>query len=440
MTRVVRGVQKLVHLAVGDICLGRIILAGKQTDAGGGSRHPFRLESVTRWGHYALTFEATAGRGTPDPLDLVRPAQSNTAGPATAGNDVELLATVLGVSECRRELEIRLEPWGPPGGSSVGDAPPAAASGATHRLTIETLGVDGPDPPPTYRNVAYGDHWQQVLDFYRAPGPDPKPLLVHIHGGGWQSLDKAGTHDMHVRMVDAGIHFASINYRLIRECVEDGLYPPVRGPLADAARAIQFLRHHAHLLGIRAERIGAVGGSAGGCSCLWLALHADLADPASTDPVARESTRLWCAGGEAPQTTLDPLLMRRWVPTVVYGAHAFGIFREPGEGSAAASFDRFLATRSALLGWIREYSPYENATKDAPPIYLTNPLRGLEPEHDEHGWATHAPQFCVGLKRRLDELGTESHIHYRGGPPDAYDGDMGRFFIETLLHRQASRR
>jgi len=67
------------------------------------------------------------------------------------------------------------------------------------------------------------------------------------------------------------------------------------GPLGDAARALQFVRSKAAEWNIDKTRIGATGGSAGACSSLWLAFHDDLADPKSSDPVARESTRLLCA-------------------------------------------------------------------------------------------------------------------------------------------------
>jgi|GEM_PF-4086621 carboxylesterase type B len=43
---------------------------------------------------------------------------------------------------------------------------------------------------PTYRNVAYGDHERNVLDFYRAEGGQT-PLLVYIHGGGFKGGDKS---------------------------------------------------------------------------------------------------------------------------------------------------------------------------------------------------------------------------------------------------------
>jgi len=69
--------------------------------------------------------------------------------------------------------------------------------------------------------------------------------------------------------------------------------------------------------------IGAAGGSAGGCSSLWLAYHEDLANPTSEDPIARESTKLWCVAPFNAQTTLDPKQMKEWTPNSRYGGHAY---------------------------------------------------------------------------------------------------------------------
>ena len=73
----------------------------------------------------------------------------------------------------------------------------------------------------------------------------------------------------------------SIDYRFIPQAEADGLVPPVKGPLLDAARALQFIRTKAEEWKIDSRRIGASGSSTGACSALWLAFHPDLAEPQS---------------------------------------------------------------------------------------------------------------------------------------------------------------
>jgi acetyl esterase/lipase len=57
----------------------------------------------------------------------------------------------------------------------------------------------------------------------------------------------------------------------------------------DGARAVQYLRSRAKEWNLDPARVAATGGSAGAGISLWLAFHADLADPKSKDPVARQS-------------------------------------------------------------------------------------------------------------------------------------------------------
>ena len=99
----------------------------------------------------------------------------------------------------------------------------------------------------------------------------------------------------------------------------------MKAPLEDAARALQFVRSKAAEWNLDKPRIGATGGSAGACTSLWLAFHDDMADPTSKDPVARESTRLFCAAVNGAQVSLDPQELRQWMPNYRYGAHAFGL-------------------------------------------------------------------------------------------------------------------
>jgi len=200
-----------------------------------------------------------------------------------------------------------------------------------------------PAPPqPTLANVPYGPHERHVLDFWKAESSTPTPLVFVIHGGGWAGGEKERVN----RFVDveallrAGISVAAINYRFIKHAEADGVKPPVKVPLHDAARGLQFVRSKAAEWNIDKPRIGAAGGSAGACSSLWLAFHEDLANPQSDDPVARESTRLWCAAVTGAQTTLDPQQMKEWTPNSKYGGHAFGL----------GAFPQFLAATRSCLG------------------------------------------------------------------------------------------
>ena len=185
-------------------------------------------------------------------------------------------------------------------------------------------------PRPTMADVAYGPHRKQVLHFWKVESEKPTPLLFFIHGGGWQAGNRASRlPEMLPEILKSGISVVSIEYRFVQEADAAGVKPPVEWPLHDAARALQFVRSKAGEWNIDKQRIGASGGSAGACSSLWLAFHPDMADPKSADPVARESTRLWCAAVVGAQTTLDPQQMKEWTPNSHYGGHAFGFKGNP---------------------------------------------------------------------------------------------------------------
>ncbi|MFN7344132.1 MAG: alpha/beta hydrolase, partial [bacterium] len=94
-------------------------------------------------------------------------------------------------------------------------------------------------------NVAYGPHRMQVIYFWRAKSDQPTPLLVYIHGGGWQGGDRSVARSMILPALEAGISVASVEYRTIKDSTADGLVPPVKGPMLDCARALQFCRSKA---------------------------------------------------------------------------------------------------------------------------------------------------------------------------------------------------
>jgi acetyl esterase/lipase len=275
-------------------------------------------------------------------------------------------------------------------------------------------------PAPTAANVAYGKHERQVLDFWQAKSDTPTPLVLYIHGGGWQGGDKKSVGNV-TQFLDVGISVAAINYRYVKNGVEDKVEPPVKAPLEDAARALQFIRSKSKEWNLDKKRVGATGGSAGACSSLWLAFHDDMADPKSSDPIARESTRLYCAAVNGAQTSLDPKELREWLPNYTYGAHAFGL----------KNFDELHAKRDSVLKWIKEYSPIELATKDDPPIGL---FYGGDKDAKVgaiHKDPTHSPVMGMKLAAKLKELGVDVVLSYTGNPSPQYK-NANAYLIDRL--------
>jgi acetyl esterase/lipase len=197
--------------------------------------------------------------------------------------------------------------------------------------------------------------------------------------------------------------------------------------LHDAARALQFVRSKATEWNIDKQRIGASGGSAGACSSLWLAFHPDMADPKSSDPIARESTRLWCAAVIGAQTTLDPAQMKEWTPNSKYGGHAFGFKGDPEK--KLSQFDEFLAKRDTILPWIAEYSPYALVTADDAPIYMSYsapPALGQEQKDP-----THTANFGLKLQEHCKKNGVACELVYPGAP-DVKHATTADYLIATL--------
>lgn len=326
--------------------------------------------------------------------------------PVTAGEKVTL------------ELQFRPTEYEPP---------------ETKTMTVKDERGERTIAAPTLVDVPYGPHPKQILYVWQLPTEKPAPILVFIHGGGWTGGNRTDSRfcGLLPYMLAADIAVVSVEYRFIQEASKEGVVPPVKACLEDAARAVQFIRSKAAEWNMDKTRIGLAGGSAGACSSLWLAFHDDMAVPDSDDPVARESTRVTCASVGVPQTTLDPKQMKDWTPNSSYGGHAFGFKAEKAKG--LSSFDVFLANRENILPWIAEYSPYALVSPGDPPVYLsygTPPALG-QPQKDP----THTSNFGVKLQEQCKNQGVSCEVYYPGAP-DIKHSSVQEFLIETLTGNQ----
>ena len=119
-----------------------------------------------------------------------------------------------------------------------------------------------PEGTQAYRDVHYGPHeTRNVYDLYvpkpagEAKEAKPLPLVIWIHGGGWQNGGKGG--GPATALLEQGFAVATINYRLSG----DAIFP---AQIHDCKAAVRHLRGKAKEYGIDPERFGVWGSSAGG--------------------------------------------------------------------------------------------------------------------------------------------------------------------------------
>ncbi|MDO4558960.1 MAG: alpha/beta hydrolase [Planctomycetia bacterium] len=116
-------------------------------------------------------------------------------------------------------------------------------------------------PVKEYRDLEYarvGDHSLR-LDLFVPAAEESPPLVVWIHGGAWMGGDRKWCPLGY--LTQEGFAVASIDYRLV-----PAVFP---AQIHDCKGAIRWLRAHALEYGIRTEKIGVGGDSAGGhLACL----------------------------------------------------------------------------------------------------------------------------------------------------------------------------
>lgn len=166
------------------------------------------------------------------------------------------------------------------------DRPPAGGApdgtGSCTAIEVEASSdVAYRDPAP-----AGTDPSLVSLDLYRpalpAGCPDP-PVLVWVHGGGWQVGDKARVRDLPAWAASRGWALVSVNYRLT---------PAVTFPThnEDVAAAVGWLLDHGADHGVDPARLALVGHSAGAGIVASVAV-----DPAYLDAVGHDLADLACA-------------------------------------------------------------------------------------------------------------------------------------------------
>jgi len=134
---------------------------------------------------------------------------------------------------------------------------PLNAAAAQWVKTIAKNDPQTPDGTVVLKDVPYvtNGHDRQKLDLLVPMSEEKLPLLVWIHGGGWEAGDKEDR--AFYRFLNQGFAVASINYRFSQHAI----YP---AQIEDCKAAIRWLRAHSEEFGLDPEKIAAGSASAGG--------------------------------------------------------------------------------------------------------------------------------------------------------------------------------
>lgn len=286
-------------------------------------------------------------------------------------------------------------------------------------------------PAPDLVDIHYGPDARHVLDIWKAKPREADagltPLVVFFHGGGFRGGDKSSVPGWLVTgCLKAGISVASANYRLSQTA-------PYPAPMLDGARVIQLLRSRSSEFGLDPSRFAASGNSAGAGIALWVGFHDDLADSASRDPVARQSSRVRCLGVDGAQTSYDP----RFIKALIGGRAWEHSALRPFFGIKSDS--DFDSPKTHCL--FEEASPLNHASSDDPPVILfyKEPNKPVPP-HAKAGAGIHHPRFGAALKSKLDPLGVECIVRHQDEYPrqaDRYEAQYREMveFFERCLRR-----
>jgi acetyl esterase/lipase len=180
-------------------------------------------------------------------------------------------------------------------------------------------------------------------------------------------------------------------------------------------RAVRFVRHNAAKFGIRADRIGAVGGSSGGHLVSMLGTLDGKGNPGDPDPVERESAKVQCVMARAAPTNF----LTRATPFVPMRIPA-------GDGPAEKNSVEYRTNVEA--------SPITHVSSDDPPFLLMHGDKDpTVPYAQSEGFEKALKDAGVAVKLiRIEGAGHGPSFPGAVNPPD-YMGEMVAWFNRYLV-------
>lgn len=204
-----------------------------------------------------------------------------------------------------------------------------------------------PESVELLKDVAYGKGGDRALKLHiLRPKTAPKeamPVLVWIHGGGWQAGSKDSGLGRLARYAERGYFCATIEYRFSKEAV----FP---AQIEDSKCAIRFLRAKAKEYHLDPDRIGVWGSSAGGHLVALLGTSASVQELEGKGGWQEQSSRV-----QAVCDFCGPADFLKWADS----AHP----------AVVGLFGGKVKDKAALAA---QASPVTHVSKEAPPFLIVH--------------------------------------------------------------------
>ncbi|RIK87748.1 MAG: alpha/beta hydrolase [Planctomycetota bacterium] len=213
-------------------------------------------------------------------------------------------------------------------------------------------------------DVIYGRKYGVALtmDVFQPPAPRGVGVILVV-SGGWFSAHEA----INPALCDEVLRRGFTVFAVVH-----GSQPKFQIPeiLGDMHRAVRYIRSHAKQYGIDPERIGIMGGSAGGHLSLMQGMAGSEGDKSAADPVERESSRVQAVACFFPPTDF---LNYGKPGEVALGRGVLKGFRAPFDFEQLDDATRRFVeiTDEAQLQEIgRQISPVTHVSPDDPPTLI----------------------------------------------------------------------
>lgn len=273
----------------------------------------------------------------------------------------------------------------------------------------------GKDPEYTRtEDIIYGRKFGTALtmDVFRPQADANGAAIVSVVSGGWFSAHEA----VPKKPIGGGYTvFAVVHGSQPRFTMQDAM--------RDINRAVRFIRFHAKDYGIDPDRIGIMGGSAGGHLSLMQGLKPLPPDETSDDPVERESSRVQAVACFFPPTDFlnygEPGKLA-WTTTLKWLPSPFAFERlEPGNDKQVYSRHFVNVSADEQKEIAKEMSPINWVSAEAPPTLIIHgdadrvvpfeqserlvkkfeeakvPVKLEDRKGRDHGWPDTAPDLAL---------------------------------------------